>query len=222
MGDRTVQTGLFGGPKGHADGRVEIPLRDAEPLVLWRGWGGTANQAELNELRDDIAWEQHEVSTPAGRIRAPRLESFYATNMLASYSYSGERYRARKLEDNILLCLLNDQVSRATGDVRETRWNAVFCNLYRDGMDSIGWHADDEVESLGPTEDVRIASVSFGRRRPFAIKSKTTDERVTLDLGEGDLLLMGRRTQSAYLHCVPKRPSHETARLNLTFRRLVY
>ena len=46
-------------------------------------------------------------------------------------------------------------------------YNAVLCNLYRDGHDSIGLHADAEPE-MGPV----IASVSLGAERLFRFKRR--------------------------------------------------
>jgi alkylated DNA repair dioxygenase AlkB len=211
-----IQLGLLGGPKGHADGRVEIPLDDADPLVLWRGW--IEDSPKMREgFSLTIPWEHHTVDTPAGRMPAPRLECFYADERGATYRYSRETYTARPLADHPPLQHLRDQVATTTGG----HWNAVFCNLYRSGDDSIGWHADDEVRSLGPADWVQIASLSLGTSRTFAVKHRETDERVSIELGGGDLLLMGERVQLNYLHSVPKRPAICTARMNFTFRRLV-
>ena len=44
-------------------------------------------------------------------------------------------------------------------------YNALLCNLYRDGNDSVGLHADAEPE-MGPV----IASVSLGAGRLFRLK----------------------------------------------------
>jgi hypothetical protein len=49
----------------------------------------------------------------------------------------------------------------------KTGYNAVLCNLYRNGNDSVGLHADAEPE-MGPV----IASVSLGAGRVFRLKRK--------------------------------------------------
>src|SRR5438876_1121394 len=46
-------------------------------------------------------------------------------------------------------------------------YNAVLCNLYRNGNDSVGLHADAEPE-MGPV----IASVSLGSERLFRLKAQ--------------------------------------------------
>ena len=51
-----------------------------------------------------------------------------------------------------------------------TSFTSVLLNLYRNGKDSNGWHADDEPElGINPV----IASVSFGEERFFQLKHKT-------------------------------------------------
>lgn len=211
-----VQFGLFGGPKAGADGRVEIPLDDASPLVLWRGWLAAHAEA-LDHLTRSIPWEQHRIGTPAGLVAAPRLECWFSDEPGRTYTYSGETYVATPIGTQPVLRRLRDRVEDTTGQA----WDAVFANLYRDGSDSIGWHADDEEDALGPAPTIQIASLSLGIRRPFNLKHRESGERVSLELGHGDLLLMGDRTQSRYLHSVPKRPAVVTPRINLTFRRLV-
>lgn len=49
----------------------------------------------------------------------------------------------------------------------ELGYNAVLCNLYRDGNDSVGLHADAE-----PERGSVIASVSLGAERLFRLKRK--------------------------------------------------
>ena len=47
------------------------------------------------------------------------------------------------------------------------QFNSVLANLYRDGHDSVAWHADDEA-SLG--DNPTIASISFGDMRMFEMR----------------------------------------------------
>ena len=98
-------------------------------------------------------------------------------------------------------------------------FNAVLCNLYRDGRDSMGWHSDDEPE-LGP-EPV-IASLSFGAVRRFRLRHRhDASRRLELDLAPGSLLLMRGATQRHYRHDLPRSARVQAPRLNLTFRRIV-
>lgn len=95
-------------------------------------------------------------------------------------------------------------------------FNSVLANLYRDGRDSNGWHADDEPE-LG--DDPIVASLSFGASRRFLLRSREHPaQRYEWTLAHGSLLVMGRGVQSAYVHSVPKTSRPAGERINLTFR----
>ena len=67
----------------------------------------------------------------------------------------------------------------------------MLLNLYRDGRDSMGWHADDEPE-LGPAPT--IASLSLGALRRFRLRPRPglVATPLGLDLPNGSLLLMRR------------------------------
>lgn len=215
-----MQLGLLGGPRPDGDGRIVVPLPRAEPLVLWPSWlRGEEAVAALAELERRIPWERHAVETGGGRVLAPRLECWFAAWAGARYRYSGEVYEGRPLDSVPLLADLLERVCAATGRT----FDAAFANYYRDGRDSIGWHADAESDALGPAAEIEIASLSLGARRPFQLRPAAEfgeGERIELSLGAGDLLLMGRGVQRAYVHRVPKREGLAAARLNLTFRRL--
>jgi alkylated DNA repair dioxygenase AlkB len=106
---------------------------------------------------------------------------------------------------------------RVEADVRHT-FNSVLVNLYRDGQDSMGYHADDEPE-LGP-EPV-IAAVSLGATRRFILRArrkKGTTPPTELALGHGSLLVMKGTTQRDWVHAVPKERAVTDRRMNLTFR----
>ncbi|MEE8538503.1 MAG: alpha-ketoglutarate-dependent dioxygenase AlkB, partial [Woeseiaceae bacterium] len=104
-------------------------------------------------------------------------------------------------------------------DLAELSFNGVLLNLYRDGQDSVGWHADNE-PGLGP-EPV-IASLSLGAARRFQLKHRTDrTRRVALDLPHGSCLIMRGKTQQCWLHQLPKTYTKVGLRINLTFRRMV-
>jgi alkylated DNA repair dioxygenase AlkB len=79
----------------------------------------------------------------------------------------------------------------------------------------MGWHSDDEPE-LGPRPT--IASVSLGARRRFLLRHRASGLRWSVELGEGDLLVMRDESQSDYRHAVPKTMRALGPRMNLTFR----
>jgi len=95
-------------------------------------------------------------------------------------------------------------------------FNSVLANLYRNGRDSNGWHADDEPE-LG--SQPIIASVSLGATRDFQFKHRQLAQHsYTQELSSGSLLVMGGAMQAHWLHQLPKRLRVQDPRINLTFR----
>jgi alkylated DNA repair dioxygenase AlkB len=97
----------------------------------------------------------------------------------------------------------------------------MLANLYRDGRDSVGWHADAEPE-LGPSrDDIAIASLSLGAARRFVLKHRRTGELRSYELGDGALLVMSGRTQLDWVHALPKTRRPAGPRINLTFRVIV-
>jgi alkylated DNA repair dioxygenase AlkB len=165
-----------------------------------------AAQQLYNTLYGALAWEQREISLYGVRRKVPRLEAWYGS---CDYVYSGQLHTARPLPDPLGSVLA--AVEEATGE----RFNSVLCNLYRDGSDSVAWHADDE-PGLGP--DPIIASVSLGAVRRFKVKPKAGGKATDFDLQPGSLLLMGSGTQANFIHCISKTKKAVGPRINLTFR----
>ena len=166
----------------------------------------------MASLQRDIPWEQSDIWIAGQRRKIPRLNAWYG-DAGADYSYSGRLFRAMSwLPD---LKTIKQQVESACGAV----FNSALVNLYRDGMDSVDWHSDDEPE-LG--SNPIIASVSLGATRRFQIKHKLRcePELKTLDLDHGSLLVMEGEFQHHWRHRLPKMPGVNTARLNITFRQV--
>jgi alkylated DNA repair dioxygenase AlkB len=88
-------------------------------------------------------------------------------------------------------------------------YNAVLCNLYLNGNDSVGLHTDAEPE-MGPV----IASVSLGAERLFRFRGKNGAVVFAERLLHGSLFIMAGKTQESFKHEVPKEPDV----VNLTFR----
>ena len=104
----------------------------------------------------------------------------------------------------------------------ESEWpNCCNLNLYNDGSESVGWHADDEPLFQGKHRRARIISLSLGATRAFEIRDNQEHAKTfSLMLKDGDLLSMDGLTQKHYLHQVPKCPKAEP-RINLTWRWIV-
>jgi alkylated DNA repair dioxygenase AlkB len=74
-------------------------------------------------------------------------------------------------------------------------------NYYRDGADSVAWHADRELREL---DDTRIAILTLGAQRPFLVRPKGGGRSRNLAPAAGDVLVMGGACQLRWEHSVPK------------------
>ena len=80
-------------------------------------------------------------------------------------------------------------------------FDSVGFNLYRDGRDSVAWHADRIPKEI---EAPVVVLVSLGEPRKFLLRPKGGGSSRTLMLGRGDLLVTGGNTQRTWEHSVPK------------------
>jgi len=122
------------------------------------------------------------------------------------YTYSRRPYRPLPWIPELLV--LKTSVEKATPaeaysnlGLPNLGYNAVLCNLYRNGNDSVGLHADAEPE-MGPV----IASVSLGTERLFRLRGKNGRMAFAERLQHGSLLIMAGDTQNNFRHEVPKDP----------------
>lgn len=105
----------------------------------------------------------------------------------------------------------------------ETLWgdeyNSVLLNYYRNNHDYAAWHRDNEA-SLG--ENPKIASISFGATRRFDLRQKDNPEQmVSVDLEDGDLLIMDGALQTHWEHRIMKTAKQTGPRINLSFRKVL-
>ena len=191
--------------------RTHFKQTDAPSLRHWAGWvdPATAN-SWFSELERESPWKQESIALFGKRHLLPRLTCWMA-DPGCGYRYSGLENIVEPWSPTAQL--IRNQVSQHTG------WcfNSLLLNLYRNGKDAMGFHADNEPE-LDPKAP--IASLSFGASRTLRFKPQRgiQGESMSLELGNGDLLLMDPPTQQEWLHGVPRRLRVAEARLNLTFR----
>jgi alkylated DNA repair dioxygenase AlkB len=163
----------------------------------------------MSRLRTNLPWEQPSLRLFGRWHPIPRLQCWCA-DAGADYRYSGRQLP--RTDWTRELAALRSTTSAITGKT----FNSVLANLYRDGHDSMGWHADDEPE-LGPLP--WIASWTLGESRDFVLRRKGETRiahRVRLE--HGQLLLMSPAVQHRWQHALPRRARVTGERLNLTFR----
>jgi alkylated DNA repair dioxygenase AlkB len=167
----------------------------------------TADHA-FGVLQAQTDWRQ-EIARIMGRtVPIPRLTAWHGE---AGYVYSGIRLEPRPWTPILL------ELKAIAEGLAGQPFNSVLLNLYRDGRDSVSWHADDE-PGLGP-EPV-IASLSLGAARRFLLRHRHTRARVAVVLGHGSCLVMSGAIQHHWQHQVPKTARPVGPRINLTFRRM--
>ena len=190
-----------------------MPLSSVDDVAEMVFWPQFLSCEEADNLLKksiaDLPWRADKIKMFGREIPVPRLQNWFADKTATSYTYSGIKLTAvvfpdwlNQLRENIQTCA-NYPLNRA------------LANYYRDGNDSMDWHADDEAE-LGP--DPVIASLSLGAERTFQLRHNKTKEKVSINLPHGSLLVMGPKIQSFWRHRIAKVRDLQEPRVNFTFR----
>ena len=163
----------------------------------------------FKRLQMEVPWERR-VSRIYGRdIPVPRLEVWVADR---PYTYSGRTYQPHPWTPALL------GIRKDAERLASSTFNSVLLNLYENGNDSVGWHADDEPEM---SHDHPIASLSLGATRSFQLRKGKAPVQ-TIELAHGSLLIMAVGMQREWKHQVPKTKKLCGQRINLTFRWMVF
>jgi len=158
----------------------------------------------LKGLRSSLPLKTETLRFAGKDVPMPRLTSWHGD---IGYRYSGKLFQPSPWTDEL------SELRNRLNVLLDVEFNSVLVNYYRDGKDSIAWHADDEPE----IEDGAIASVSLGAPRRFILKHKTNSTKHEYMLGNGSLLVMCN-AQKTWLHSVPKTAKPVGPRMNLTYR----
>ncbi|SHN02912.1 alpha-ketoglutarate-dependent dioxygenase AlkB family protein [Flavobacterium xinjiangense] len=188
---------------------VFLNLPDAEVIYYPNFFNKEEADAIYAELISEIPWQQDDIRLFGKTHPQPRLTALFG-NEGKPYSYSNIKMQPHPW--NLLLQKIKSKVE----SISDTNFTTVLLNQYRDGKDSNGWHADNEKE-LG-TNPI-IASLSFGAERTFQLKHNyDKDQKKSILLEHGSLLLMKGTTQLFWKHQIPKTAKPIAPRINLTFR----
>jgi len=188
----------------------EIALPNADITYFPQWLSGERADKLFSYFLHALDWRQSTLQLYGKAVLIPRMNAWYGDEG-TPYQYSGAHFDARQF--NPQLETLRDELQNCLG----LRFNSVLANLYRNGDDSVSWHADDEKE-LGV--EPAIASVSLGAVRRFSLKHQKQRQLPvkSIDLPHGSLLLMKGATQTHWHHQVPKTSKAVGPRINLTFR----
>ncbi|WKX77092.1 alpha-ketoglutarate-dependent dioxygenase AlkB family protein [Zobellia laminariae] len=191
---------------------IDLNLPDSDIIYYPNFIGQEEADVYFNLLRNKTPWQQDDITVFGKTYAQPRLTALYGNND-KPYSYSK-------------LVMVPHPFTRELIDIKdkvETKIDATFTtcllNLYRNGQDSNGWHADNEKElGINPI----IASVTLGQERFFHLKHRTNKNlKQKILLKHGSLLLMKGATQEHWLHQIPKTVKVIDERINLTFRIII-
>jgi len=186
-----------------------IALKDAE--ISYDEHFLSYNEAStyFDVLRKETDWQQDRIKVFGKEYDQPRLTALFANNK-NPYTYSNITMHPTPFSPVLL-----EIKSKIEKTLNQT-FTTCLLNLYRNGQDSNGWHADNEKE-LG--KNPVIASVSLGAERLFHMKHRTDKtQKLRLNLADGSLLVMSGSTQHHWLHQIPKTKKNVGERINLTFR----
>lgn len=162
-------------------------------------------------LKEDILWMPDIIKMFGKQITTKRRVAWYADAGL-DYTYAG--VKKHPLPWVSVLTEMRNTIEARTCHT----YNSCLLNLYHDGSEGMGWHADNEKQLL---KGGAIASLSLGAARKFAFKHNKTKETISLMLAHGSLLLMKGKVQDCWKHRLPPTKKSVLPRINLTFRTVI-
>jgi alkylated DNA repair dioxygenase AlkB len=202
---------LFSQTEDSLESKFEVfPLKDGEVWFIPNFLKLKEADDYFNILTQSIHWRQEEIKIYGKTIPLPRKTAWYGDEG-SSYSYSGLKLNPEPWTKELI-----ELKTKIEYLLQDEKFNSVLLNLYRDGNDKVGWHADDE-KALG--RNPTIASLSFGATRRFNIKHKTEPGLAhKFELNHGSLIIMKGPMQHCWLHQIPIQKGVLYPRINLTFR----
>ena len=192
----------------HDNTPIALDMPDAD-VVYYPNFISEPRASELTViLKQSILWRKEQITLYGKTFDVPRLQAWYG-DADAAYQYSGMTMQPQAWTTELL------ELKQQCEQITQTSFNSVLANLYRDGNDGVGRHADDEIElGVEPT----IASLSFGETRNLDFYHNHTKHKIKIPLTSGSLLVMKGGTQRYWQHGISKTKKDLNARINLTFR----
>lgn len=195
-----LQATLFDSPEPTVPDGFAAVRRTALDATSWvdhaSGWLPGAN-ALFEDLLQVVAFTQQHVVMWERLLTEPRLSAWWRHG------------------DGPEPVPLLGELRRLLGARYDVDFDSIGFNLYRNGDDSVAWHADTKGP---PVVDPTIAILSLGARRPLRLRPKGGGESLAWFLDSGDLLVMGGACQARWEHSVPKTRRAAGARMSLVFR----
>jgi alkylated DNA repair dioxygenase AlkB len=177
---------------------------------------GFFSSVEANDLLINciagLPWESMKIKMFGKEVVIPRLQCWVGDKG-CEYSYSGKKLNRQPW--TLELLMIKEKISQHAN----LNFNSVLVNFYRDGQDSMGWHADDEPE-LG--KNPTIAALSFGGERDLVFRNILSKETLSIPQLHGALIIIDGQTQQYWQHAIKKTKKVISPRINLTFRNIMF
>jgi alkylated DNA repair dioxygenase AlkB len=189
------------------DDREQLML--PEELIDYKPGFFTRKESDhfLNTFLNTVPWQQSQIKMYEKKVWTPRLSAWFGERPMRS----DDKRTPLALTPELLL--IKERIETGTG----ITFDGVLLNYYRDNNDSVAWHSDKDTVPGLKTE---IASVSFGQARSFDFRNKGNhNEKYSMLLEHGCLLLMKGDLQKYWEHRIAKSTIPMRARINLTFRK---
>ncbi len=196
------QTTLFAPPAvGVGDlARLERrELTDGAWVDVARSWLAAPDDV-FSTLVDDVPWRAERRQMYDRVVDVPRLVHTYMIG-----------------EDlpHPLLTEAREALSAHYADELGEPFRTAGCCYYRDGRDSVAWHGD--TIGRGSSLDTMVAIVSLGDPRKLHLRPRAGGDAIAIEMGHGDLVVMGGSCQRTWEHAVPK-VAHAGPRISVQFR----
>jgi alkylated DNA repair dioxygenase AlkB len=171
------------------------------------------NEASIlyNILLDSIEW-QRDIVKMFGKTHILNRKMAWYGDSDKKYSYSGISRSPISWTPELINIKQQCELSCLHS------FNSCLLNYYQDGIQGMGWHADNEKE-LG--NNPIIASVSLGAVRRFRCKHRISHHTIDIVLEPGSLLIMKGSMQHNWVHTLPISKKIKDARINCTFRTII-
>lgn len=165
-----------------------VHLDETSWVDVARGWVAEPDEVYA-ALRDDVAWQSSRLFRYDHWVEERRLGASWRPGVPLPHQTIADAHRALQRRYKV-------------------QFRGFSMLHYRDGRDGQAFHRDTDMRWL---DDTVIAILSFGARRPWLLRPRTSrhtlrdDRGATHDLapGPGDLLVMGGRCQADWEHSVP-------------------
>ena len=229
-------------PASSLGAAAETLLRDESRRCFAFRWRNVLKSEECTHAYGSLVEHAPWVEIKGAKGSTRRSTAWYTKGACScSYTYSTVRIPGKHVRQ--MSAAFQQAMERLTAlvftrlfpQLPQEKWpNSANLDLYANGRQGVGWHADDEKMFGGKYSDCPIVSLSLGGRRELWMALRHEDDGalsplnssiVETDLSAGDVMSMEGLFQKHCVHFVPlesnRRASVCTACINITWRWIV-